>query len=168
METNDILVAIDQQITQLQQARALLVGNESMGALTGKRRGRPKGSVNQATKASAPVAANSGKRTMSPEGRARVARCAEGTLGGTEGSRQSFQSGSEGPARSRKQRRSRRHARRKLQRPGLVAPLRAVQPRHGERLQRANLAPKLHLGNRPVALTVEVSSNCFRRKGRSC
>jgi len=48
MNTNDILAAIDQHITQLQQARALLAGNESMGAPTGK-------------------------RTMSPEGRARIA-----------------------------------------------------------------------------------------------
>jgi len=70
---NDIVAVIDQQITQLQQARALLAGNESMGVPTGKRRGRPKGSVNQTTKASTPVAAESGKRTMSPEGRARIA-----------------------------------------------------------------------------------------------
>ncbi len=43
METNGILETIDEQITQLQQARALLAGNESTGASTGKRRGRPKG-----------------------------------------------------------------------------------------------------------------------------
>ncbi len=73
MNINDILEAIDQQITQLQQARALLAGNESSDAPTGKRRGRPKGSANQTIKASAPVAAKSGKRTMSPEGRARIA-----------------------------------------------------------------------------------------------
>jgi hypothetical protein len=73
MNINDIVAVIDQQITQLQQARALLADNES-GAPTGKRRGRPTGSVNQVLhKAAAPVAAKSGKRTMSPEGRARVA-----------------------------------------------------------------------------------------------
>ncbi len=58
MNTNEILEAIDQQITQLQKARELLTdvaADAPIVATTkpaakksaGKRRGRPKGSVNK-------------------------------------------------------------------------------------------------------------------------
>ena len=73
MNTSDILAAIDQQVTQLQQARALLAGNQSMGAPASKRRGRPKSSPNAAPVADTSSAAKSSKRTMSPEGRAKIA-----------------------------------------------------------------------------------------------
>ncbi|SNT44531.1 hypothetical protein SAMN05421770_11926 [Granulicella rosea] len=80
MNTNAILEAIDAQIRQLQQARDLLVGtNTDDPAIatakqsSGKRRGRPKGSVNKKSGAFAPVAKKVAKRTLSPEGKARIA-----------------------------------------------------------------------------------------------
>jgi hypothetical protein len=72
MQTNKILEAIDQQISQLQQARALLT-NQASQLQTGKRRGRPKSSDSKTAKANAPAAVKTAKRTMSAEGRARIA-----------------------------------------------------------------------------------------------
>lgn len=66
MSTSDILEAIDQQISQLQQVRSLLTGAEP--AKRGP--GRPKNTEDKP--ASAEVAAVL-KRTMSEEGRARIA-----------------------------------------------------------------------------------------------
>ena len=83
MNTNEILEAIDQQITQLQKARALLADTAGETAAittteqktqpTGKRRGRPKGSVSKKSVAVAPVAQKAARRTMSAEGKARIA-----------------------------------------------------------------------------------------------
>ena len=72
MQTNEILEAIDQQIAQLQQARAFLT-NETSQLQTGKRRGRPKSSDRKTAKAIAPAAVKTSKRTMSEEGKARIA-----------------------------------------------------------------------------------------------
>lgn len=71
MKVEDILRAIDQEISKLQQARTLLAGEQP-------RRGRPKGSRNGATKATpapakAKKAAGRGRRKLSPEGRKRIA-----------------------------------------------------------------------------------------------
>lgn len=63
MNNQAILEAIDHQIAQLQQARALLVG-VSLEPKRGP--GRPKGSPNNVT----PI--TSGKREMSPEARKRI------------------------------------------------------------------------------------------------
>ena len=64
MNINQILSAIDAEISKLQQARALLIGStEPLGVKRGP--GRPK-------KVSAPKPAVA-KRTMSPEGKARIA-----------------------------------------------------------------------------------------------
>ena len=71
MQTDAILAAIDREIAQLQHARALLAGN-AVTALSGKRRGRPKGSVAK-TKSLRTEAPKAGKRTMSAEGKARIA-----------------------------------------------------------------------------------------------
>jgi len=81
MNTNKILEAIDQEILKLQQARALLADAPTIQAAkpaaaksaTGKRRGRPKGSVNKKAEFAAPVAVKPAKRTMSAEGKARIA-----------------------------------------------------------------------------------------------
>jgi len=84
MNTNEILEAIDQQITQLQQARELLAGvaadapavattKQPAKKSAGKRRGRPKGSVNKKSVTVPPVVKKAGKRTMSAEGKARIA-----------------------------------------------------------------------------------------------
>jgi hypothetical protein len=83
MNTDEILEAIDQQITQLQKARALLAdtaGETPVITATkeqiepaGKRRGRPKGSVSKKSVAVAPVAKKTARRTMSAEGKARIA-----------------------------------------------------------------------------------------------
>ena len=69
MQTNEIREAIDQKISQLQQARALLT-NQASQLQTGKRRGRPKSSD---TAKSVLAAAKTAKRTMSAEGKARIA-----------------------------------------------------------------------------------------------
>jgi hypothetical protein len=71
MQTNEILEALDRQIAQLQQARALLT-NQTSQLQTGKRRGRPKSSDSKTAK-SVPAAAKTSKRTMSAEGKARIA-----------------------------------------------------------------------------------------------
>jgi hypothetical protein len=83
MNTNEILEAIDQQITQLQKARELLAGaaadapaiatTQSAKKSPAKRRGRPKGSTNKKPEAIVPAAKKAGKRTMSAEGKARIA-----------------------------------------------------------------------------------------------
>lgn len=81
MNTNEILEAIDQEILKLQQARALLADAPVIQAVkpvaakpaTGKRRGRPKGSVNKKAETVAPVVVKPAKRTMSAEGKARIA-----------------------------------------------------------------------------------------------
>ena len=70
MDTKAILIAIDAQLAQLEQARALLTGDAKVAAaVKAPQRGRPKGSTNKtATKPDAPT-----KRTMSAEGKARIA-----------------------------------------------------------------------------------------------
>ncbi len=73
MNTNDIVLAIDAEIAQLQKAKTILTG----GNLTAKREpGRPAaaGAPNKATSFN-PVefAKKPKRRTMSPEGRARIA-----------------------------------------------------------------------------------------------
>ena len=79
MQTNEILAAIDKQISQLQQARALLGVDAD-----DKQRGRPKGSLSKAIKASAPAAAKTSKRTMSEAGKARNRSRAKGEMGSAE------------------------------------------------------------------------------------
>jgi hypothetical protein len=80
MAISDILATIDQEIAQLQQARALLSG----GAVAAPKKsvGRPRKVVSAAVapkKAAAPVAAKPAKaakkkkRNLSPEGRKRIA-----------------------------------------------------------------------------------------------
>jgi len=76
MNTNEILEAIDQEILKLQQARALLADAPAVQAVkpaTGKRRGRPKGSVHKKAEVTAPVAIKKVGRVMSAEGKARIA-----------------------------------------------------------------------------------------------
>lgn len=69
MGVTDILAIIDQEIAQLQQARALLSG----GAVPAVKRkaGRPRKSAVVATVAAKP--AKRKKRNLSPEGRKRIA-----------------------------------------------------------------------------------------------
>jgi hypothetical protein len=62
MDVKKIIAEIDGEIAQLQQIRAALAGFGNVS--TGKRRGRPKGSINSA---------KSVKRNLSPEGRKRIA-----------------------------------------------------------------------------------------------
>jgi hypothetical protein len=76
MNTNEILEAIDQEIFKLQQARALLADASAIQVAkpaTGKRRGRPKGSVNKKAEVAAPVVVKPAKRTLTAEGKARIA-----------------------------------------------------------------------------------------------
>jgi hypothetical protein len=80
MNTHEILEAIDTQIAQLQQARALLsdapVAAQAITATTkpsGKRRGRPKGSVAKKLESIASTPAKKVRATMSAEGKARIA-----------------------------------------------------------------------------------------------
>ena len=70
MALNDVIAHIDQEISKLQQARALLVGG---GTAVKVGRGRPKGSKNVATVAATKPAAAQGKRKLSPEGRKAIA-----------------------------------------------------------------------------------------------
>jgi hypothetical protein len=65
VEVSRIIAEIDAQISQLQQARALLAGTTAPAPRAG--RGRPKGSKN-ASSATTPR-----KRKLSPEGRKRIA-----------------------------------------------------------------------------------------------
>lgn len=69
MEVSRIIAEIDSQISKLQQARALLAGTTTSAVRTG--RGRPKGSKNASTAASASTAPR--KRKLSAEGRKRIA-----------------------------------------------------------------------------------------------
>jgi hypothetical protein len=71
----DILSEIDAEIARLQQAKALLGNTGSASAVVTKRKpGRPP--LAKTTATSAPK--KTGKRTMSPEGRARLAADKEG------------------------------------------------------------------------------------------
>ncbi len=75
MLTNEILEALDAQINKLQQARAILIGASAptTGVAVVKRRGRPRGSANKPVPQAAPaVPIRSPKRTISPEGKARI------------------------------------------------------------------------------------------------
>jgi hypothetical protein len=67
LQVQEIIAEIDQEITRLQQARALLAGTQS-------RRGRPRGSRN-AKKAPAKTTARPARaaRKMTAEGRKRIA-----------------------------------------------------------------------------------------------
>lgn len=66
MEVSRIIAEIDAQISKLQQARALLAGTTTSAG-----RGRPKGSKNAGSPASATAAPR--KRKLSAEGRKRIA-----------------------------------------------------------------------------------------------
>jgi hypothetical protein len=66
VEVNRIIAELDAQILKLQQARALLAGTTSAPHAG---RGRPKGSKNTASAATATPR----KRKLSPEGRKRIA-----------------------------------------------------------------------------------------------
>ena len=73
---NEILEAIDQEILKLQQARALLADAPAVQAVkpaAGKRRGRPKGSVNKKAEVAAPVVAKKTRAPLSAEGKAKIA-----------------------------------------------------------------------------------------------
>lgn len=67
MEVSRIIAEIDAQISKLQQARELLADTT---AKVSKGRGRPKGSKNAKTAATATAPR---KRKLSPEGRKRIA-----------------------------------------------------------------------------------------------
>jgi hypothetical protein len=69
VEVSRIIAEIDEQISKLQQARALLSGTASTTNRTGP--GRPKGSKNTAIATSATPSTR--KRKLSPEGRKRIA-----------------------------------------------------------------------------------------------
>ena len=78
MAIKDVLAHIDEEISKLQQVRAMLAGTEDAVPTTAKpTRGRPKGSKNAAPVAPvAPVAkkaTGTGKRKLSPEGRKAIA-----------------------------------------------------------------------------------------------
>lgn len=59
MNTNSILAAVDEEIAKLQKVRALLLGQNRVSA--------------SSKKAAPKVAKKTTKRTMSPEGRAKIA-----------------------------------------------------------------------------------------------
>ena len=65
---SSIIEAIDKQIADLQNARAILVGAPDVLAQVKRGRGRPKGSKS----APKPVAVKVKKRTLSEDGRARI------------------------------------------------------------------------------------------------
>lgn len=65
MDTATIIKQIDAEISQLQQAKAILAGTSLKGT-----QGRPKTSLT----ASKPAAAKSAKRAMSAEGKAKIAK----------------------------------------------------------------------------------------------
>ena len=86
MTTNEIISALDEEISRLRQVRDLLAGVErvskstltdtqfdlSAEAAPKRGRGRPKGSTNKTTSFN-PSEFSPKRRTMSPEGRARIA-----------------------------------------------------------------------------------------------
>ena len=69
MGVSDILAAIDQEIAQLQQARALLSG--SAAPVVKRKAGRPKKTEAVAVPTAKPTRKK--KRKLSPEGRKRIA-----------------------------------------------------------------------------------------------
>ena len=72
MALSDVIHQIDEEISKLQQARALLAGTEDV--LPKVTRGRPKGSRKvKAAEAPAVSAATKAKRKLSPEGRKAIA-----------------------------------------------------------------------------------------------
>ncbi len=80
MNTTDILSAIDGEVSRLTQARSLLSGlnttsssNERVAPRTPSRRGRPNGSKDKATSFNPSKFGQPKRRTMSPEGKARIA-----------------------------------------------------------------------------------------------
>jgi len=77
MNTSEILEAIDHEILKLQQARALLADAPAIQTpkpVAGKRRGRPKGSVNKKAEVAAPVVVKKTLTPLSAEGKARWAK----------------------------------------------------------------------------------------------
>ncbi len=79
MNTTEILSAIDEEISRLTQARSLLGGVDATVATqrsapsTAGKRGRPKGSKNRTTSFTPSEFKLPNRRTMSPEGKARIA-----------------------------------------------------------------------------------------------
>ncbi len=80
MNTAEILSAIDEKISRLTQIRSLLGGVDTAAAVpktptpdSARRRGRPKGSKNKATSFTPSEFSPPKRRTMSPEGKARIA-----------------------------------------------------------------------------------------------
>jgi hypothetical protein len=69
MGVSDILAAIDQEIAQLQQARALLSGG--VAPVAKRKAGRPRKTAAVTVPAAKP--AKKKKRNLSPEGRKRIA-----------------------------------------------------------------------------------------------
>ena len=72
MPIENIVEAIDQEISRLQQVRTLLAGDSTTDQ-PAKSVGRPKGSTNQAKKKTPPAAPADAHRNVSDEGRARIA-----------------------------------------------------------------------------------------------
>ena len=73
MGVSDILAAIDQEIAQLQRARALLSGG--VAPAVKRKAGRPRKSVAVAVPAAKPAKRKG--RNLSPEGRKRIAEAAK-------------------------------------------------------------------------------------------
>jgi hypothetical protein len=69
----DVIAQIDAEIAKLQQAKVLLSGATAPAPAVKSGRGRPKGSKNATTVATAAVASKSTKRKLSPEGRKAIA-----------------------------------------------------------------------------------------------
>jgi hypothetical protein len=75
MSIGNLISEIDAEIVRLEEARALLAGASSAAA---KKRGRPAGAVKVVKAAAKPAkAAKKAKRTLSPEGRARISAAAK-------------------------------------------------------------------------------------------
>jgi hypothetical protein len=72
MDMSTIVLAIDQEIAKLQEAKRLLSNTPSVLPSVTKR-GRPKGSTNAPKVKAATAAVTKPKRTMSPEARAKIA-----------------------------------------------------------------------------------------------
>ena len=72
MSITSLISGIDSEISRLQEARALLAGTSSPIA---KKRGRPAGAVKAVAKPA--KAAKKAKRTLTPEGRARISAAAK-------------------------------------------------------------------------------------------